>query len=254
MQHLSPVILSKSSFLSSSCLNTEGHSKKVICYYGSWAVYRPDSGKYPVEEIDPFICTHLIYTFAGLGWDNRIRSLDPWNDLKDNYGKGAFERFTGLKNVNPKLKTLLAIGGWNEGSIKYSGMASSPESRRVFVESAVEFLEKYNFDGLDLDWEYPAARGGKLEDKANFASLVRELKTAFEPKGFLLTAAVSAGKWFVDPAYDVPTISRYLDFINIMCYDYHGGWEDKTGHNAPMYARPEEEGNDRISNVVSIHS
>ena len=36
-----------------------------------------------------------------------------------------------------------------------------------------------------------------------------------------------------------------------MCYDYHGGWEDKTGHNAPMYARPDETGIDRISNVVS---
>lgn len=44
---------------------------------------------------------------------------------------------------------------------------------------------------------------------------------------------------------------RHLDLINVMAYDYHGGWEDKTGHNAPMYARPDEVGNDRISNVVS---
>ena len=44
---------------------------------------------------------------------------------------------------------------------------------------------------------------------------------------------------------------RNLDLINVMCYDYHGGWEDKTGHNAPMYARPDETGIDRISNVVS---
>ena len=44
---------------------------------------------------------------------------------------------------------------------------------------------------------------------------------------------------------------RHLDLINVMAYDYHGGWEDKTGHNAPMYPRPDEVGNDRISNVVS---
>jgi len=236
--------------------NAFNHGKKMVCYYGSWAVYRPDKGKYPVENIDPFLCTHLIYTFAGLGYDNKIRSLDPWNDLRDNYGKGAFERFTNLKQQNGKLKTLLAIGGWNEGSIKYSSMAASPETRRIFIDSVVEFLDKYNFDGLDLDWEYPAARRGKGEDKGNFASLVRELKTAFRSAGkdYLLTAAVSAGKWFIDPGYDVPEISRYLDFINVMCYDYHGGWEDKTGHNAPIYARPEEEGNDRISNVnFSLH-
>lgn len=108
-----------------------GHDYKVVCYYGSWAVYRPDNGKFPVEEIDPNVCTHLIYGFAGLGHDNRIKSLDSWNDLKDNYGKGAFERFTTkLKAKNPKLKTIIAIGGWNEGSMKYSTMAQSAASRK----------------------------------------------------------------------------------------------------------------------------
>lgn len=181
----------------------------MICYYGSWAVYRPEKGKYPVENIDPFLCTHVIYTFAGLGYDNKIRSLDPWNDLKDDYGKGAFERFTNLKRINPKLKTIIAIGGWNEGSVKYSAMVANPEARTTFVDSVMNFLERYNFDGFDLDWEYPASRGGKPEDKPNFSALVRELKIAFEPKGYSLSAAVSAGKWFVDPAYDVPEISRY---------------------------------------------
>ena len=173
-------------------------------------MYRPGKGKYPVENIDPFLCTHIIYSFAGLGHDNRIRSLDPWNDLRDNYGKGAFERFTGLKRQNPKLKTLIAIGGWNEGSIKYSNMAQSESARKVFVDSVVDFIEKYDFDGLDLDWEYPAARGGKPEDKNNFSLLIRELKAAFEPKGYLLTAAVSAGKWFIDPAYNVPDLGRWV--------------------------------------------
>lgn len=37
------------------------NKKKLICYYGTWAVYRPDAGKYPVENIDPFLCTHVIY-------------------------------------------------------------------------------------------------------------------------------------------------------------------------------------------------
>lgn len=180
----------------------------MVCYYGSWAVYRPGRGKYPVENIDPFLCTHIIYGFTGLGHDNRMRALDPWNDLYDNYGKGAFERFTGLKKLNPKLKTLIAIGGWNEGSVKYSNMVANPSARDTFVSSVVDFLGKYNFDGLDMDWEYPAARGGKPEDKANYVSLLRELKSAFTPNGYLLTAAVSAGKWFVEPAYDVPEVAR----------------------------------------------
>ncbi|XP_077556585.1 chitinase-3-like protein 1 isoform X1 [Haemaphysalis longicornis] len=227
----------------------DAHDYKVVCYYGSWAVYRPGDGKFPVENIDPFICTHIVYGFAGLGSDFKIRSLDSWNDLEDNYGKGAFKRFTALKKQNPKLKALIAIGGWNEGSVKYSAMAQQPAARKIFADSVVDFCKKYNFDGLDLDWEYPAARGGKPEDKANFVTLLRELSQEFKPYGLLLTAAVSAGKHFLDPAYDVPQVSKYLDLINVMAYDFHGGWETRAGHHAPMYSRPEERPDERILNV-----
>lgn len=94
--------------------------KKMVCYYGSWAVYRPGNGKFDIENIDPFLCTHIVYGFAGLGSNNTIQALDPYNDLYENWGKGAYLRLTALKKKNPDLKTLIAIGGWNEGSLKYS--------------------------------------------------------------------------------------------------------------------------------------
>ena len=75
---------------------------------------------------------------------------------------------------------------------------------------------------------------GPDEDKANFAALVRELKVAFEPYGWLLSAAVSPSKKVIDAGYDVPTLSKYLDIINVMTYDYHGHWDGATGHVAPM--------------------
>lgn len=52
----------------------------------------------------------------------------------------------------------LAIGGWNEGSENYSRMAAEPERRKRFVKSALDFILRYKFDGLDLDWEYPTRR------------------------------------------------------------------------------------------------
>ena len=85
----------------------------------------------------------------------KIESLDPFNELYDNWGKGAFQRFTGLKAINPGLKTLLAIGGWNEGATKYSQMVGDPQKRAVFTQSALEMVLEHGFDGLDLDWEYP---------------------------------------------------------------------------------------------------
>jgi len=57
-----------------------------------------------------------------------------------------------LRSVNPHLTTVIAIGGWNEGSDKYSKMASTADSRKTFVDSVIKKKKKYDFDGLDVDW------------------------------------------------------------------------------------------------------
>lgn len=137
-------------------VNVQGHDKQVVCYWGTWANYRPNQGKFTPEDIDPSLCTNLIYSFAGLDpntWS--IKSLDPFMDLSEDYGLSGFKKATDLKFAYPNLKVTLAIGGWNEGSKKYSDLAKDPEKRKMFVESVVEFLHRHNFDGLDLDWEYP---------------------------------------------------------------------------------------------------
>jgi len=67
----------------------------------------------------------------------------------------GFRKATNLKIKYPTLKVTLAIGGWNEGSVTYSKMAKNVTSRATFVKSAVEFLLKHKFNGLDIDWEYP---------------------------------------------------------------------------------------------------
>lgn len=212
--------------------------KVFVCYFGSWAKYRPGAGHFDVENIDPYLCTHLIFGFAGLK-ENKIVALDPYNELVEDWGKGAYRRFVKLKRFNPNLKALIAIGGWNEGSQKYSQMAKDPAARAVFIQSCMEFIEKHEFDGLDMDWEYPGSRDGAApEDKENFVTLLTEMRAAFAPKGYLLTAAVSAGQGTIDKAYDVPRISELLDLINVMSYDYHGAWANYTHHNAPLHKHP----------------
>lgn len=88
--------------------------------------------------------------------------LDPWQDLKDDWGKGGYERITKMRETYPHLKVSLAIGGWNEGSKNYSILASDPARRQRFVKSATDFIIRYKFDGLDLDWEYPTQRYRKM--------------------------------------------------------------------------------------------
>lgn len=47
-------------------------------------------------------------------------------------------------------------------------------------------------------------------------------------------------------------IFRYLDFINLMTYDFHGGWESTVGHNSPLYGRRSETEDQQMMNTVNI--
>jgi len=225
--------------LAIACITAEivsAATNKVVCYHGTWSTYRWSTGKFTVEDIGPAsnLCTHIIYSFVGIESSGVVRLLDSYLDVDT----GNFKRFNALKTQNPKLKTLLAIGGWNEGSAKFSAVAADAAKRAVFIQSAVSLVKAYGFDGFDLDWEYPAQRDGGANDKSNFAILIKEFRQEFDKHGLLLTAAVAAAANSVDQSYDVPALSQYLDIINVMAYDLHGSWDEVTGQNAPLYASP----------------
>nr|CAI5843686.1 unnamed protein product [Callosobruchus analis] len=226
-------------------------SKRVVCYQGTWSVYRPANGTYGASNIDPFLCTHLIYSFIGLHANGSIRILDPHLDVT----RKNFEQFVALSKKNPKLKVMVAIGGWNEGSVNYSKVVTDPKLRATFVQNVVTFLKTYGFHGFDLDWEYPADRGGLPSDKENFSLLIKELKAAFKEGGYILSAGVRALGSKADISYEVPELNKYLDFITIMTYDYHIASENVTGHVSPLYRvsadRTEEERHLNIN--ASIH-
>ncbi|EFN82567.1 probable chitinase 2 isoform X2 [Harpegnathos saltator] len=210
------------------------HNKVVVCYVASWAAYRPDKGAFSIGNLRPEFCTHLIYAFAGLNISSwTISSLDPWADTEKDV-IGNYRKMTALRQQYPGIKISLGIGGWNEGSKNYSQLASSPERRRTFIASTIEFLKTYGFDGLDFDWEFPGSRGGVPDDKQNFASLVKELSDAYREPRLLLTAAISADKKTIDQAYNIPEVSKYLDHISVMAYDYHGTWDKKVLPNSPL--------------------
>ncbi|KAJ8980547.1 hypothetical protein NQ317_001054 [Molorchus minor] len=198
-------------------------------------------GKYLPSDIDPDLCTHIVYGFAVLDGDQLIiKPHDSWADIDNKF----YEKVTALKKRG--VKVLIAIGGWNDSAgDKYSKLVNSVSARRRFIAHIVDFIGENDFDGLDLDWEYPKCwqvdcNKGPSSDKPAFAEFVKELNEAFKPKGWLLSAAVSPSKRVVDAGYDVPALSRYLDWIAVMCYDYHGQWDKVTGHVAPMYSHPDD--------------
>uniref|UniRef100_A0A8D1IK48 Chitinase-3-like protein 1 n=1 Tax=Sus scrofa TaxID=9823 RepID=A0A8D1IK48_PIG len=215
---------------------------KLVCYYTSWSQYREGDGSCFPDAIDPFLCTHIIYSFANIS-NNEIDTLE-WNDVT------LYDTLNTLKNRNPNLKTLLSVGGWNFGSQRFSKIASNTQSRRTFIKSVPPFLRTHGFDGLDLAWIFPGRR-----DKRHLTTLVKEMKAEFVREALpgterlLLSGAVSAGKVAIDRGYDIAQISQHLDFISLLTYDFHGAWRQTTGHHSPLFRGQGDASSDRFSNA-----
>uniref|UniRef100_A0A7N6ADU8 chitinase n=1 Tax=Anabas testudineus TaxID=64144 RepID=A0A7N6ADU8_ANATE len=230
------------------CLSSAS-SSKLVCHMTNWAQYRPSDGKFTPDNIDPFLCTHVIYALATINSFNQISPVE-WNDEQQ------FVRLNSFKNVNPDLKTLLTVGGTVNGISPFVAVVAKPESRAAFIKSAISYLRTHNFDGLNLAWEYPGHNGSPQDDKERFTLL--ELSTAFEDDArdnrrtqLLLSANVAALAPTIERAYEVDKISPHFDFINVLTYDYHGSWEPVTGHNSPLHRSSLDSGSHIHHNINS---
>lgn len=212
----------------------EVKASKVVGYYAAWSAY---SGFTP-DKIDASKLTHINYAFANIGSDLKIAlgypDIDPSN----------FTKLNALKQTYANLKTLIAVGGWS-WSGKFSDVALTDSSRTAFADSCVEFIVKYGFDGVDIDWEYPISGGmstnvKRPEDKQNFTLLLQKLREKLDTRGlmdgkkYLLTFAGASGSWYVNNT-ELGILHQYVDYGNIMTYDIHGTWDKFTDFNAPLY-------------------
>lgn len=209
-------------------------SSRVVGYYAAWSAY---SG-YTPDKIDAGKLTHINYAFANIGSDLKIAlgypDIDPAN----------FSKLNLLKQNYPNLKTLISVGGWS-WSGKFSDVALTDSSRTAFADSCVDFIVKYGFDGVDIDWEYPVSGGmstnvRRPEDKQNFTLLLKKLRERLDLRGatdgkkYILSFAGAAGSYYVNNT-ELKLIQQYVDYGNIMTYDIHGTWDKYTDFNAPLY-------------------
>ncbi|KAB0800036.1 hypothetical protein PPYR_07916 [Photinus pyralis] len=216
--------------IKSSAVDKNSRSAQIFCYITSWSQKRPGLGRFTPDNIDPKLCTHIVYAFATLKDHKLAEASDKDEEM--------YEKVIALRDKNPDLKILLAIGGWAFGSTPFKELTGNVFRMNQFVYDAIELLRDYKFNGLDVDWEYP--RGS--DDRDAYVNLLKELRLAFEGEAktsgqprLLLTAAVPASFEAIAAGYDVPEISKYLDFINVMTYDFHGQWERTVGHNSPLF-------------------
>ncbi|CAG2066132.1 unnamed protein product [Timema podura] len=141
-----------------------------------------------------------------------------------------------MKQHSSHLKTLISVNAASPAV--FSLVFNNKTLRAVFVNSTTNFVEEHGFDGLDVDWEYPAiGKGSSPTDKVAFAETLADLRTRFTPLGLLLTIACPSPSGYIRKSYDVTSIVRNVDFINLMTYDFHDTHESTTGLNAPLFER-----------------
>lgn len=185
-------------------------------------------------------------------------SVDGVADVWDAPLRGHWNQLRKLKAKHPNLKVLISLGGWNWS--RGFASAARPENRQAFVASCIDAYIGGNlpafdyaggagaaagvFDGFDIDWEYPAACGltcGGAEDTANFTALLAEFRRQLDAirPGLQLTVAIGAG---VDKirVTQPDQYHPYVDAINLMAYDFHGGWENRTNFHSALFDSPND--------------
>jgi GH18 family chitinase len=196
------------------------------------------------EVVDPAAIaadelTHINYAFANIA-DGRV--VEGFKNDAEN-----FRVLAALRRRHPHLKILVSVGGWT-WSGGFSDAALTPESRRRFVQSAVEFVRRHDLDGFDVDWEYPGLPGygntHRPEDKQNFTALMAELRAALDKEGaprrrhYLLTFAAGASSQFLAHT-EMEKVQASVDFVNLMTYDFREAEGDPiAGHHANLYTHP----------------
>ncbi|MCP3757083.1 glycosyl hydrolase family 18 protein [Streptomyces sp. TBY4] len=220
-------------------------------YFTNWGVYgRNYHVKNLVTSGTAAKITHINYAFGNVqggkctigdayaDYDKAYtadQSVDGKADTWDQPLRGNFNQLRKLKAQYPNIKVLWSFGGWTWSG----GFGQAVQNPAAFAQSCYDLIEDPRwadvFDGIDLDWEYPNACGLSCDTSgaASFKNMMQAMRAKFGANN-LVTAAISAdgsngGK--LDVA-DYAGAAQYIDFYNVMTYDFFGAWDAK-GPTAP---------------------
>ena len=192
-------------------------------------------GELDEKTIDANKLTHINYAFVdvkdSMAWLTNL-ATDSINFRKLNY----------LKKDNPNLKIIISIGGWS-WSENFSDAVLNESSRKKFATTSAGIVESYNLDGVDIDWEYPGMKGEdnvfRAEDKENFTLMFKAIREELDKlssrtgKSYQVTTALPCFPKLFEVT-DMGKAAEYIDYVNIMAYDFYTSG-DTAGHHSNLY-------------------
>jgi len=231
--------------------------KVVAAYFGGWDKY---NAVYKVEDIEKVadVVTHIIYAFAKPNSETgQCELADVWADLGANLEhrkkvNGNFAKLLELKKKYPHLKILLSVGGGTY-SKAFSEIAAKGKISK-FVSSIIQILERYEyvyqhsenqnehshwfeypglFDGVDIDWEWTGSVPS--QDVKAYHELIQKLSLGLKNKNkkLILTSAIQVNAKIIE-ALNLSDIAQYVDWFNVMSYNYGGPRGAGISMNAPI--------------------
>lgn len=210
--------------VSASSQNAPTVPKRLLGYYTAWSKY--NTPPYAAGQIPYSKLTHIAHAFL---------LLDAKSDGTVDIPAGTIEPALLSKAHAAGVKVLISIGGGDgiQGP-RFNKMAALEAARQTFIRNVHDFLVKFGYDGVDIDWEVPNA-----PDRADCTTLMQELRNEL-PAPWLISMAVPSDPRSWGQGFDIPALAPLIDFMNVMTYDYYGSWSGATGHVSPLLQSPDD--------------
>ncbi|KAG8693166.1 Endochitinase 1 [Ceratobasidium sp. 395] len=210
-------------------------NKKLVGYFSNWAQYRGldpstpachnDSSFLP-EHINPYLYTHVNYAFVFMA-DNYTIIPHEYDDEDLSLRMNRW-----IKKLNPSCTTSYSYTGGIDYTPFFSRMASTSANRKVFIDSAIAWARKLEFDGIDIA-SLPGIGNSSETQVQEMRAATRADASKTGKKELLITMAAPAGPDHV-AAIDPKTIAASIDWFNLMTYDFYGNWDTTVQNQAPI--------------------